>query len=127
VPKIYGLDQVESYRKFYVFEGPIDSMFVDNSIATAGGDLVSTVKDLPKKNMVVVYDNEPRSAETKKKLDKAIINGYNVCIWPSNLVHKDVNDMILAGLSADFVRYIIDTNTHSDLKAKLALNMWSKS
>jgi hypothetical protein len=127
VPKIYGLDQVDYDRKFYVFEGPIDSMFVDNSIATAGGDLVSTVKDLPKKNMVVVYDNEPRSAETKKKLDKAIINGYNVCIWPSNLVHKDVNDMILAGLSADFVRYIIDTNTHSDLKAKLALNMWSKS
>lgn len=127
VPKIYGLDQVDFNKKFYVFEGPIDSMFVDNSIATAGGDLVSTVKDLPKKNMVVVYDNEPRSVETRKKLDKAIINGYNVCIWPSNLMHKDVNDMILAGLSADFVRYIIDTNTYSDLKAKLALNMWSKA
>ena len=127
VPKIYGLDQVDYNKKFYVFEGPIDSMFVDNSIATAGGELVSTVKDLPKKNMVIVYDNEPRSAETRKKLDKAIINGYNVCIWPSNLMHKDVNDMILAGLSADFVRYIIDTNTYSDLKAKLALNMWSKT
>lgn len=127
VPKIYGLDQVDFNKKFYVFEGPIDSMFVDNSIATAGGDLVSTVKDLPKKNMVVVYDNEPRSVETRKKLDKAIINGYNVCIWPSNLMHKDVNDMILAGLSADFVRYIIDNNTYSDLKAKLALNMWSKA
>jgi hypothetical protein len=76
--------------------------------------------------MVVVYDNEPRSPETKKKLDKAIINGYSVCVWPSNLVHKDVNDMILGGLSADFVRYIIDTNTHNDLRAKLALNTWSK-
>lgn len=127
VPKIYGLDQVDYNKKFYVFEGPIDSMFVDNSIATAGGELVSTVKDLPKKNMVIVYDNEPRSTETRKKIDKAIINGYNVCIWPSNLMHKDVNDMILAGLSADFVRYIIDTNTYSDLKAKLALNMWSKA
>jgi len=127
VPKVYGLDEVDFDRKFYVFEGPIDSMFIPNSIATAGGDLVSTVKDLPKKNMVVVYDNEPRSIETKKKLDKAIINGYNVCVWPSNLVHKDVNDMILAGLSADFVRYIIDTNTYNDLRAKLALNSWSKA
>ena len=114
-------------KKVYVLEGPIDAMFLPNSIATAGGDLVSTVKDLPNKNMVVVYDNEPRSAETKKKLDKAITNGYNVCIWPSNLEHKDVNDMVMAGLSSDFVRYIIDTNTHRDLKAKLSLNMWSKS
>jgi hypothetical protein len=125
-PKVYGLDSVDFNKKTYVFEGPIDSMFVPNSIATAGGDLVSTVKDLPKKNLVVVYDNEPRSVETKKKLDKAIINGYNVCIWPSNLEHKDVNDMILAGLSTDFVRYIIDTHTYNDLRAKLALNMWSK-
>ena len=126
VPKIYGLDAVDLSKKTYVFEGPIDSMFIPNSIATAGGDLVTAARDLPKKNLVVVYDNEPRSAETKKKLDKAIINGYNVCIWPSNLVHKDVNDMITAGLSSDFIRYIIDTNTHNDLKAKLALNMWSK-
>jgi hypothetical protein len=126
IPKVYGLDAVDFNKKVYVFEGPIDSMFVPNSIATAGGDLVATIKDLPKKNLVVVYDNEPRSAETKKKLDKAIINGYNVCVWPSNLIHKDVNDMILAGLSSDFVRYIIDTNTYNDLKAKLALNMWSK-
>jgi hypothetical protein len=126
-PKVYGLDSVDFNKKTYVFEGPIDSMFVPNSIATAGGDLVSTVKDLPKKNLVVVYDNEPRSVDTKKKLDKAIINGYNVCIWPSNLEHKDVNDMILAGLSTDFVRYIIDTHTYNDLRAKLALNMWSKA
>jgi hypothetical protein len=126
-PKVYGLDSVDFNKKTYVFEGPIDSMFVPNSIATAGGDLVSTVKDLPKKNLVVVYDNEPRSVETKKKLDKAIVNGYNVCIWPTNLEHKDVNDMILAGLSTDFVRYIIDTHTYNDLRAKLALNTWSKA
>jgi transcription elongation factor Elf1 len=127
VSKIYGLDTVDYDKKVYVFEGPIDSMFVPNSIATAGGDLVSVVKDIPKKNLVVVYDNEPRSKETKQKIDKAVIDGYNVCVWPSNLEHKDVNDMILNGLSADFVRYIIDTNTYRDLKAKLALNMWSKA
>lgn len=56
-----------------------------------------------------------------------MINGYNVCIWPSNLEYKDVNDMVLGGMSPDFVRYVIDTNTHCDLRAKLALNMWSKT
>lgn len=125
-PKLYGLDTVDFNKKTYILEGPIDSMFIPNSIATAGGDLVATISGLDKKNMIVCYDNEPRSIETKKKLDKAITNGYSVCIWPTNLIHKDINDMILAGLSHEFIKYIIDTNTHKDLTAKLALNTWSK-
>jgi hypothetical protein len=127
VPKVYGLDSVDFNKRSYVFEGPIDSMFISNSIATAGGDLVSAIGTLNiKQNTCVVYDNEPRSRETIKKLDKAILNGYNVCIWPENLEHKDVNDMILAGLSPDFIKHIINTNTHRDLAAKLALTKWSK-
>jgi hypothetical protein len=127
IPKVYGLDAVNFNRKTYVFEGPIDSMFVPNSIATAGGDLVSAVGSFPKENLVIVYDNEPRSKETVKKIDKAIMNGYNVCIWPVNLEHKDINDMIKAGLSSDFVKHIIDTNTYQDLAAKLALTKWGKA
>jgi hypothetical protein len=102
-------------------------MFIPNSIATAGGDLVSSISSFPKDKLVIVYDNEPRSKETIKKLDKAILNGYNVCIWPDNLEHKDINDMFLAGLSSDFIKHIIDTNTYRDLAAKLALTKWSKA
>lgn len=127
VPKVYGLDTVDFSKKVYVFEGPIDSMFIPNSIATAGGDMVSALRSFDKTNLVIVYDNEPRSPETKKKLDRAILNGYNVCIWPDNLEHKDVNDMVLAGLSPDFIKHIIDTNTYRDLAAKLALTKWSKT
>ncbi len=125
-PKIFGLDTVDLERTAFVFEGPIDSMFVPNSIATAGGDMISALKGFDKKNLVIVYDNEPRSHETKKKLDKAILNGYNVCIWPDNLDHKDVNDMVLAGLSPDFISHIIQENTYRDLSAKLQLTKWSK-
>jgi len=126
VPKVYGLDQLDESKKIYVTEGPIDSFFLPNAIATAGGDLTSAVVDFPKDKMIIIYDNEPRSRETKSKIDKAIINGYNVCIWPSNLEHKDINDCIKAGLSPEFVQYIIDTNTHRDLRAKMALNAWTK-
>jgi len=126
IPKLYGLDTVDFNKPIYVVEGPIDSMFLNNSIATAGGDLVSAIGTLEKSNLVIVYDNEPRSKETVKKLDKAIMNGYNVCIWPSNLEHKDINDMVLAGLSSDFISYIIKNNTYKDLSAKLALQKWSK-
>ena len=125
-PKVYGLDAVDLNRKTYVFEGPIDSMFVPNSIATAGGEMIPVLKTFQKSNLVVVYDNEPRSRETVKKLDKAILNGYNVCIWPDNLEHKDVNDMVLAGLSPEFIQHIIDQNTYRDLAAKLTLSKWSK-
>jgi len=128
VPKLYGLDTVDFNKLTYVMEGPIDSMFIPNSIATAGGDLVSALSNVQssKFSMVVVYDNEPRSKDTVRKLDKAIMQGYNVCIWPDNLEHKDINDMIISGLSSDFIKYIIDQNTYRDLAAKLALSKWSK-
>lgn len=126
VPKVYGLDTVNFDRTVYVLEGPIDSMFVPNSIATAGGDLVSAIGSFDKKNLTIVYDNEPRSRETIKKIDKAIMQGYNVVIWPENLEHKDVNDMVLAGMSSEFITHIMKTNTYRDLAAKLALTKWSK-
>jgi len=128
VPKVYGLDSVNFDKTTYVFEGPIDSMFIPNSIATAGGDLVSAIGTLnDKQNLVIVYDNEPRSKDTIKKLDKAIMQGYSVCIWPDNLEHKDINDMVLAGLTSEFIQFIIKSNTYRDLAAKMALTKWSKT
>jgi len=128
VPKVYGLDAVDFTETTYVTEGPIDSMFIPNSIATAGGDLVSALSNVQstKSSMVIVYDNEPRSGDTKKKLEKAINQGYKVCIWPHNVDQKDINDMVVAGLSVDLIKDIIDNNTFSDLAAKLALKRWSK-
>jgi transcription elongation factor Elf1 len=126
VPKLYGLDTLDRNKTIYVTEGPIDAMFLPNAVATAGGDLVSAITSLPKDKVVVVYDNEPRSKETVKKLDKAILNGYNVVVWPENLEHKDINDMVLAGLSSEFIKHIIDTHTYKDLSAKLMLTKWSK-
>jgi transcription elongation factor Elf1 len=126
IPKLFGLDTVDYNRYIPVLEGPIDSMFVPNSIATAGGDLVSAVRNFDKDKLIIVYDNEPRSKETVKKLEKAIFNGYKVVIWPENIEHKDINDMILAGLSSEFIEHIIKTNTYKDLAATLALQKWSK-
>lgn len=127
VPKVYGLDTTDFEKEVVVLEGPIDSMFIPNSIATAGGDLVSSVGSFPKDNLTIVYDNEPRNKDTVKKIDKAINYGYKVCIWPENFEHKDVNDMILSGLTPEFISYIIKQNTYRDLSAKLALTKWRKS
>jgi transcription elongation factor Elf1 len=125
--KIYGLDTVDLKSKTYVFEGPIDSMFIPNSISTAGGDLVSSLQGFDKSNLVIVYDNEPRATETIKKIDKARLLGYNVCIWPDNIEEKDVNDMVKAGMGAEYIKHVIDENTYRELSAKMALTAWSKA
>lgn len=125
-PKVYGLDTIDVNKKTYVLEGPIDSMFLPNAIATAGGDLVAAINSLDKKNIVVVYDAEPRNKHTVDKIQKAIYNGYQVCIWPINFPYKDVNEAIISGLSPEFVKHIIDENTYRDLAARMALNTWSK-
>lgn len=126
VPKVFGLDAADFSKTTYVFEGPIDSLFLPGSIATAGGDIVSTLAGFDKNNLVIVYDNEPRSNDTIKKIDKAINQGFKVCIWPNNIDQKDINDMVIAGLSVDLIKSIIDNNTFKDLAAKLALKNWSK-
>jgi hypothetical protein len=126
VSKIYGLDAVDYDKKVYVFEGVFDAVFLNNSLASAGGDIVSTLKDIPKKNLIVVYDNEKHSKETVGKIQKAIYNGYSVCIWPDNFEQKDVNEAILAGLSSQFIQHIIDSNTYKDMQAQLRLNFWKK-
>lgn len=127
IPKIYGLDEYKRGNKSYVLEGPIDAMFLPNAVATAGGVELSTLKYLNLENIVIVFDNEPRSKDTVKKIDKCIRHDLKVCIWPEGLQYKDVNDMITkGGFTAPEVRDIIDRNTFKGLNAELQLIKWKK-
>lgn len=130
-PKVFGLDTFDPNFKSRVLEGPIDSMFLENCLAMAGSDVsikeLVRVSNINLKRTVFVYDNEPRNAEVVGKMEKAINEGLNICIWPSSIKYKDVNDMIIKqGLTAKHIESIIDTNTFSGLTAKLQLNMWRK-
>lgn len=122
-PKIYGCDILNRNETIYIFEGPIDAMFIPNSIASAGGRLETNLSEIniDTSQCVLVYDNEPRSEHTIKKIQKSIKLGYQVCIWPENIELKDVNDMVLAGYTPDELKKIIDRNTYKGLKAELML------
>lgn len=126
VPKLYGLDEYDKGNRSYTLEGPIDTMFLPNAVATAGGVEISTLKHLNLENNIIVFDNEPRSKETVSKIDKCIRHRLKVCIWPDGLHFKDVNDMVKGGFTPDQVREIIDRNTFSGLEAELRLNSWKK-
>lgn len=140
-PRLYGLDSVDLSQRVYVLEGPIDSMFIPNAIASAGGNIIRELDQLglDKNSVTVVYDNEPRNIDTIHKIEKAIDAGYDVCIWPDSVTEKDINDMINVKCKpGDYVPTerihnaskkivsVIDSNTHRGLEAKLVLQLWKK-
>ena len=114
-PKIYGLDRVDISKPIYVVEGPIDSLFIDNCIAVAGGDLVSAIKHFINQELIFVYDNERRNRETIKKMEATIERHHKIVIWPRYIEHKDINDMILGGID---VTSELKNNVYSGLVAK---------
>ena len=70
--KIYGLDTVDYGRRIYVVEGPIDSLFLPNAIAVSGASFdTPTIRQLLA-NATIIMDNEPRSKDIVKLLDKNI-------------------------------------------------------
>jgi len=121
--RIYGLDKLDVNKTVYITEGPIDSLFLPNAIAVAGSDLeVQTLKQ----KATYVFDNEPRSIEIVNKMKKLIEKNYNICVWPKSLKYKDINDMVIAGMTPVEVQSIIDNNTFSKLSAHQQLNNWKE-
>lgn len=124
--KVFGLDRIDQERMVYVVEGPIDSMFLENAVATADSNLEAIAKVLDKSKVALVFDNEPRNKEICKQIEKAIDNHFNVVIWPEFIEEKDINDMILVNFSPDEIQDIIDKNTFNNLRAKAEFIKWKK-
>jgi transcription elongation factor Elf1 len=125
--KIYGLDRLDYSKRIYVLEGPIDSLFIPNSIAVSGASFdTPTIRSLLT-NATIIIDNEPRSKEIVNQLEKYINNGYSVCMFPEHIKQKDINDMILhGGMTSDEILHIINTNTYAGIEAKLNFSKWKK-
>jgi|TARA_R110000764_G_scaffold79161_2_gene157682 hypothetical protein len=125
MPKIFGLDDVNFSKRYYVAEGPIDSLFLSNAVAMAGAD--GNANGLEQtENAVFVFDNEPRNKEIVARMEKCLERGYKVCIWPKNVLQKDINDVIISGVTQASLELIIDNNTFSGLEGKLQLTYWRK-
>jgi len=119
--KVYGLDRVDFNKTVYITEGPIDSLFIDNAIAMAGADI--DWKLLKDREAVFVFDNEQRNPEIIKRMSNAIDRGYEIVIWPTHLVEKDLNDMAMSGQD---VQSLVEFNTYSGLEAHVKLSEWKK-
>lgn len=122
-PKIFNLDLCDQEKIHFIFEGPIDSMFIDNSMAMAGGHIDWNYVN---KKSVFVYDNEPRSKHTCEKIQNIIDKGYSISLFPNTTNEKDINDMVLNGKSPELLRTILHENITSGLRAQMRFNNWRK-
>ena len=140
-PKVFGLDLINYLERYYVFEGPIDSMFIHNSIAVCGGTIHSELQknNVVKQNAVVVYDNEPRNKDVVRNMKKCVKQGYQIVVWPNSVKHKDINDMVLnivpAGKfvhteevqkAAQHIESTMKNNTYEGLEALSKIAEWKK-
>jgi len=127
-PKVYGLDHTDISKTTYIFEGPIDSLFIPNSLAMSGADCLQALGKLniTEENVVMCYDNEPRNKQIVERIEKMIEKGFKVLLWPNTIKYKDVNDMVVAGMKPADIKLIIDSNTFSGLEAKMQLSIWRK-
>jgi hypothetical protein len=124
--KIFGLDRVDFTKRIYVVEGPIDSLFLQNSLATMDASLYNITLLLGNHDYVFIHDNEPRNSAIVKHMQKTISHNKNIFIWPQDIVSKDINDYILTGATPAEIQSIIDKNTFCELRAKLEFERWRK-
>lgn len=126
-PSIFGLDQVDPSKEILVVEGPLDSLFLDNSIACAGTSF-GKIDQLPieKENLTIIFDNQPKNRDVGKLMNKYIEMGYKMVIWPDSVPGKDINEMIENGLTSAEIQTIINDNTFKGLAAKAKYAMWRK-
>ena len=123
-PTVFGMDNLDEQQPITVVEGPIDSLFLRNSIACAGTsfnkiDTLGYHKDL----VTIVLTINQRT--------RMFVNLFlNTLTWVTksvygseSIIEKDINDMVDAGID---VQSIIDNSTFAGLSAKLKFTKWKK-
>lgn len=129
--KIFGLKNADLTLKsdLHVTEGELDSLFLPNAVA-CGDSSIRHLGDAIRKDLhivpILIYDNEPRNKEICAQINQAIKSGHLIVIWPDSMPGKDINAMILAGMTQQEVLDVINDNTYCGLEAQLEFTKWRK-
>ena len=115
----------------FVFEGPIDCMFVRNGVAMAS--LAPTEKQMQQLNSLIgykiiyVFDNDKNNKQVTKRIEKYIKDNKTIFIWPEQFKkYKDFNE-ICCSLGLDEIpwKFVVNNSTSGDqalLKLMLSKN-----
>lgn len=121
--KIFTSAPIDESEDIFVFEGPLDSLFIENSCATADADLKKAAQVYPKSKLVLCFDNEPRSKIACGKIEGALREGYRVVIPPYSEDYKDINEAFKAGID---VQRVCEQYQFSGGAGLLQLGRWRK-
>ena len=117
-PKWYGVDRIKSGMNQYVIEGPIDSLFIPNCVATADSNLLSYHN-----GDIYIPDNQYRNREIVNIVERIIDSGKKIVLFPDTFKYKDINDAVVSGVQLRELYTVIKQNTFQGLNARLA---WSQ-
>ena len=133
VVQVFGMDKVDPTKRIYAVEGPIDSLFLPNSIAVTGtafGKVESVLQELniAPDQVVLILDNQPRNKEVTKIQSKLIDLGYTLVVWDiDDSFGKDINELITNNnFSLKDVYQIIKRCITRGLEARMKFNQWKK-
>lgn len=121
--KIFGLERLDKSRVKMVVEGPIDSLFLPNCVATADANLLSA-----EFGDIYIPDNQPRNRGVINSMERIIAAGKKIVIWPPSVSgYKDINDMIKEGgmTTLELLR-IISQNHYQGMSAKMQFTKYKR-
>lgn len=96
---LFGINNITEEVPFiFIFEGPIDSMFVKNGVAmtslTPTEKQKQQLQNLIGYEHIYVFDNDKNNKQVNKKIMKCIKEGKRIFLWPKQLnKFKDVNEV----------------------------------
>ena len=122
-PKTFGVERLDFSKRIFAVEGQIDSLFIDNCVAMGSSAFDTKFTRDNKDNITLVYDNEPRSPQITKLIEKSIKAGFDICVWDSMIDGKDINEMVLNGVNA---QKVISENTFTGAEALMRFIAWKK-
>jgi hypothetical protein len=111
---VFGIDRITNDIPYiFMFEGPIDSMFVRNGVSLAGLSIsekqAMQLAEFPFHRKIWVLDNPKFDETANKKTRELVSQGEQIFLWDSTMPYKDFNDMCV-DKKIDEIDYKLITN-----------------
>lgn len=126
---IFNIDKVSpDFETIFLQEGPIDAMFLRNSVALAGihptdEQMAIFSKQFPLHDLVFVLDNQWVDKTSYTVTKDLLEHGAAVFIWPKELINfKDLNELCVHLQKDEIKPEFIQKHTYSKMKGLIQLS-----
>lgn len=123
---VFNVEKIDlDFPYIFLFEGPINSMFVKNGVAVAGLSYTELQKTQLRRfithKKIWVLDNQRVDKAAKEKSFDLVKRKETIFVWPKQLEnHKDLNDLCIANKIDEvppeiFIKKCVDSQTMLNL------------